>query len=256
MTRLLAEWPLSQRHQHPQSWVASRLFSSMRVVRDSEAEAMLEHWCVGLRSVLMTSGLPGAINHDVAVAALHKLRASPPDAGAQLEPFWSALYLSVAFESELLLAKQSNAPPDVVLQIGQLATSCANAGLLQFSDQMLISEWLNSQLVPSGADSQLAPFPPPAPPVVPADVSPRTLFATPTLGKHAGDAIAGLRKRGFAVIDGFVGDVQAGVLATEFRAFIGDCAEASPPLLRPGELDETKRSQVFPRHETQTVDLC
>ena len=218
---------------------------SMRVVGDAEAEAMLEHWCVGLRSVLMASGLPGPIDHDASVAALRELRASPPAAGAQLEPFWSVLYLSVAFESELLLARQSGAPPDVVLQIGQLAASCASAGLLQLSDQLLIGDWLNSQLAPAAADSApVLPFPPAPPPVTAADVSPWTLFATPTLASHADAAVAGLSQRGFAVIDGFLGDVQAGVLATEFRAFVGDCAEASPPLLQPGELDETKRSQV------------
>jgi hypothetical protein len=30
--------------------------------------------------------------------------------------------------------------------------------------------------------------------------------------------------------------------ATEFRCFVGRCAEASPPALRAGELDETGRS--------------
>ena len=211
----------------------------MRMVGEAEAGAMLEHWCIGLRSVLMASGLPGPIDHAVAIAALRELRDTTPPAAAAIEPFWSVLYLAVAFESELLLARDSGAPPAVVLELGGLAKGCAEAGLMQFSDAVLIGDWLNSQL--SSAETGL-PFPRPSPPQVAADVSPWTLFATPGLGAHAEDAAEQLAQRGYAVIDGFLGATQASVLASEFRAFVGDCAEASPPLLQPGELDETKRS--------------
>ena len=238
--------------RHGQAQGAARRALSMRVVGEEEAGAMLEHWCVGLRSVLMSSGLPGPLNHDASIARLRELREAPPAAAQQLEPFWSVLYLSVAFESELLQARQSGAPPDVVLQIGQLAASCADAGLLQFSDSLLIAEWLNSQLAPDASGAVPPPFSRPLPPVVAASVSPWTLFATPTLAAHVDTAAASLHQQGYAVIDGFLGGVQAGAVAAEFRSFVGDCAGAMPPLLQPGELDETKRSQPAVRGDLIT----
>jgi hypothetical protein len=98
---------------------------------EQEAEALLVHWCAGLRSVLDASALPMApIDHGPALAALAALRESPPHeaaaAGVGGEAFWASLYLSVALETEVLLA--AGAPPSVGLELGRLASACAEAG--------------------------------------------------------------------------------------------------------------------------------
>ena len=247
-------------HRHRRSWgpqpgtIGRRLGYkkfSMRVVGSSEAEALLEYWCKGLRSVLLSSSLPQPLDCAVITAQLRELRsksAATAESG-NMEPFWSSLYLAVALESELLLASQPGAPQTVAIELGKLATACANEGLLHFADATLVHQWINEVLYPAQSPP---PFPAPVEPGTPAAVTPWSLISTPSIRQSATIAAAQLKSEGHAVIDNFLGPIRAQTVQSHFRAFVGECAEASPPVLRPGELDATGRSQPAVRGDLIT----
>eukprot|EP01079_Euglenida_sp_SAG-EU17-18_P004154 gene4154-4476_t len=191
----------------------SRPFS-LREVSEEAADTLLTHWCTGLRKVLMGSGLPNKMDTGAAVAALAELRDAQPSDGSDILAFWSALYLSVALESEVLFSAQ--APRQVGIELGRLAGACADAGLVGYSDAILVQTFVNTAAPWSDAGPT---FEAPSAPATADEVTPWTLFSSPGLREHACSAAEQLEEGG-----GGCGGRPAGAA------------------MQPGELDETGRS--------------